>query len=664
MNIKTILGYIIFMAFVWTGFAVADDRPGKNKSVTDFDIEQLMSIEVETVYGASKFEQAVTQAPSSVSIITAEDIKRYGWRTIGDALKSVRGFYVSSDRENAHLGSRGFSPLGDVNSRYLLLIDGHRINDLALQLIVIDNGFAIDIDLIDRIEVIRGPGSSLYGSNAILGVINIITRKAKDIDGLEVSTEAGSFDTYKERISYGKELDNGLSFLLSASNTKSHGQSLYFKEYNSPATNNGRSDGCDSSRYENYFAAVSYKGLTLETAYSRADKGLPLYRNVSVFNSDENRRALDMGYVSLKYSMDIGERMGLSTRFYYNYGMYEIDTLIGFPFSAPLQFVGHEKWWGASTELTTKIGNSHTLIVGLDYETSYEIGQRFHSIIPTSQPNAQGSYFFAAHIQDQFSVMDGLLINGGIRYDHYKDFGDTVNPRLGIIYSPRKTTTLKFLYGHAFRTPNAFELYVSDGGYTSKSNSDLKPETIETYEIVLEEYFKNYRATVSTFYYRIKNLISQTIDPVDGLYVYDNVGAVESKGAELEIQGKWRGGIEGKFSYSFQETIDKDTGRTILNSPKHLAKLNFYIPIAGEKLSTGLEGQYIGPRRTRSGNTGGAFTANISFLSRGLIKGLELSGGIYNILDKQYSDPVSTDYRPAAVPQDGRTFRIKCTYKF
>ena len=200
---------------------------------------------------------------------------------------------------------------------------------------------------------------------------------------------------------------------------------------------------------------------------------------------------------------------------------------------------------------------------------------------------------------------------------------------------------------------------------TQKANSDLAPEKIRTYELILEQYIKNYRFSVSGFYYDMKNMISQQTDPSDGLIVYQNIDDVQSKGAEFEIQGKWPQDIEGRLSYTYQETTNKKTGRILTNSPRHLLKLNIHVPIIKKYLSTGIEAQYTGPRRTLAGNnTGGFVVANLTLLSQELIKGLEISGSIYNLFDKKYGDPASNEFRQNVIPQDGRTFRIKLTYLF
>ena len=158
----------------------ADARPSVT-NLADLSIEQLMEIPVETVYGASKYEQKVTQAPSSITIVTADEIKKFGYRTLADVLRGVRGLYVSDDRNYSYLGLRGFLRPGDYNTRILMMIDGHRMNDNVYDGAYFSREAMLDVDLIDRVEVIRGPSSSIYGSSAFFGIVNVITKRGGEM---------------------------------------------------------------------------------------------------------------------------------------------------------------------------------------------------------------------------------------------------------------------------------------------------------------------------------------------------------------------------------------------------------------------------------------------------------------------------------------------------
>ena len=201
-----------------------------------------MNIEVATVNAASKFNQKETSAPSYVTVITADEIQKYGYRTLADILESVPGFYVTSDRNYSYLGVRGFNR-SDYNDRVLLLIDGHRLNDPVYGEALIGTEFPMDVDLIQQVEVIRGPGSALYGTNAFFAVINVITRTGRDAQDAEVAADAGSQGASKVRGTFGRQMANEPELLLSGSYYYSQGSNhLFFPEFDSPATNNGITD--------------------------------------------------------------------------------------------------------------------------------------------------------------------------------------------------------------------------------------------------------------------------------------------------------------------------------------------------------------------------------------------------------------------------------------
>ncbi len=664
--------FVLFAGVVFFCFtalpATAGTMPaGTTKDLTEWSLEALMEIEVDTVYGAAKREQKVTEAPSSVSIITAADIRQYGYRTLADILKSVRGFYVTYDRNYHYVGTRGFSRPGDYNSRVLLLVDGHRINNNIYDTAAIGTEFILDVDLIDRVEVVRGPGSSIYGSNAFFGVINVITKKARAVKGMEVSAEAGSFDAYKGRATFGKQFRDDFGVLLSGSYYRSKGQNLYFKEYDAPATNNGRSDNADADRYGSVFANVQFRDLTFQGGYVSRTKGISTGAWNAVLGDDGTDTTDAQGYADLRYRKAFDGDHDLMLRFFYDYYRYDGSYMIDYPPATLNRDAAIGKLWGGEVLYNRKVFERHKLTAGLEYQDNFVQTQRNYDESPYASylSEQRGSYVLGAHFQDEFTILDNLILNAGARYDHYKDFRGRINPRAGLIYNPLDGTTLKFLYGEAFRAPNTYELYYNDGNIAQQANPDLDPETIRTYEIVLEQYIRNFRFTVSGFYYDMKNLITQVTDPVSGLLVFRNAGDVTGKGFELELEGKWAKEVTGRVSYSFTETEDKETGTSLTNSPKHLVKLNTSFPLIRDKLSTGIEVQYTGPRKTLNGSDAGGFlVANLTFNSGKLFNDMVVSASVYNLFDQKYSDPVSKDIMQNAIEQDGRTFRLKFTYRF
>ncbi|MBF0560282.1 MAG: TonB-dependent receptor plug domain-containing protein, partial [Nitrospirae bacterium] len=276
---------------------------------------------------ASRFKQKVIEATSSVTVITSDDIKKYGYRTLAEILRSVRSFQITSDRNYSYIGVRGFGRTGDYSSRVLVLVDGHRINDSIYDEALVGEDFIVDINLIERIEVIRGPSSSLYGNNAFLAVINVITRKASDFGGVEASGAGGSFSTFKGRVSYGGVFGADAYGVFSASGLDSEGpHKLFFREFDTPETNNGVAVNTDYESNQSLFGKVGYGDLTLETAFVSRMKGIPTASFGTEFN-DRNNKTIDQRYyLDLKYDhlCDDGARVmaKLSYDTYYYWGTY------------------------------------------------------------------------------------------------------------------------------------------------------------------------------------------------------------------------------------------------------------------------------------------------------------------------------------------------------
>ncbi|MBM4131844.1 TonB-dependent receptor, partial [bacterium] len=180
---------------------------------TNLSLEQLMAI---PVYSAAKREQKTSEAPSSVTVVTSQDVRAHGWRTLSELLRSVPGIYVTNTRTYGSAGARGFERSGDFGGRMLLLVNGHRMNDPLYDSAAIVEDFILDMDLIDRVEVVRGPGSTLYGTNAFFAVINVITKRADQFDGFEASGEIGTFNAARGRLTFATRGADGSETVLSA----------------------------------------------------------------------------------------------------------------------------------------------------------------------------------------------------------------------------------------------------------------------------------------------------------------------------------------------------------------------------------------------------------------------------------------------------------------
>ena len=625
--------------------------------------DELLFQEIPSVYSASKYEQKVSKAPASISIVTADEIQKYGYRSFGEIISSLKGFYNTNDRNYGYVGTRGFGLPSDYNTKLLLLIDGHRYNDNIFDSFDSLGSFPIDIDNIERLEVVRGPSSSLYGTSAFFGTINIITKRGRDLEGTNFTASYGSNDSYKTRLSYGNRFQNGLEVFLSGSFYDSQGDDrFYSKEFDDPSTNNGVYDDNDETQTKNFLATISYQDFTLQGAYVYSDKDIPTASFGTTFNDPAASTNDRSAYLDLKYDHTFDNQLNVISRLSYNYFRYNGD----YPYvAATNNDFARGQSWRAELELTKTLWTDHRVTLGAEFQDNFEQFQTNYDLdvyVDSDETSSRWAVFF----QDEYSITDTLTLNVGVRYDNYSTFGETINPRGALIYTPFEKTAIKLLYGAAFRAPNAYELDYHDLSITTVPSDDLDAEELETLELVFEQYLnQNLRAELNFFYTSIDDVLA-LVTRSDGLLQNQNTGKVESYGTEVQIEGKWESGYQGRISYSWQETKSKTTDTRLTNSPEHMVKVNLIAPIWSNTFFAGIETQYMSGRKASSGgNVGDYVITNLTLYSKNtLVKGLDLFASVYNIFDEKYFDPGSETHIQNGIEQEGLTFRIKASIDF
>jgi iron complex outermembrane receptor protein len=270
-------------------------------------------------------------------------------------------------------------------------------------------------------------------------------------------------------------------------------------------------------------------------------------------------------------------------------------------------------------------------------------------------------------LQDEVKITSRLTLNAGLRHDQYQRYGGNTSPRAALIYRLRPKTTLKLLFGSAFRVPNVYEAYygtksASLSGY--KLNPNLHPESIKNYEAGWEQTLgQSFRLTTSVFRSNISDLISLQLDPNDNMNFFRNAADAHSTGAEIEAEKNFDALLTSRLSYTFARTSYDSSDQSLADSPRHLAKLNLSVPLRRDRWFGSLEAQYESARRASDGSRVGGFPIlNGTFLARSLARHLNLSASLYNLLDRHYADPVSSELPESAIPQDGRSFRVKLTW--
>ena len=658
----------IFVAFIWLLLILAGPARAQQETsdLTNKSLEDLMKIEV---YSASKYMQDASDAPSSVTVITADEIQKYGYRSLADILESVRGFYITYDRDYSFVGVRGFGRLGDSNNRILVLIDGHQINDNVFGEPYLGTEFLVDVDLIERVEIIRGPSSSLYGADAFFAVINVITRKAPQLKGVEVSFAPASFGTYDGRASYGGEY-RGVGVMLSGTFYSSEGATLFFPQFDSPATNYGVTRNTDYESFQHILATISFHGFTLQGLFSARDKGVPTAYYGALFNDPRTQNFDYHQYFDLSYQHSFGDTWNFTARTSYDQARLQapVTYSTGLPDGSTTvdtySFRGN--WWNSEAKLNWTLFKKHKITLGTQVMDNLRQDQGDYTAIGnTFVADPASSVIWAFYTQDEFAITHTLSLSAGLRYDHYSYFGGTTNPRLGLIYHPHHTTALKLLYGTAFRAPEPFEMSPDYGPFYD-NNFQLKPETIRSVEGVVEETLgQHFTLEGSVFRNWINNLITVETNPADGLSIYENSGQVNATGVEVELDGRFAGDLQGRASYSYTATEQPVTHQILPNSPTQLGKLNLSVPVVHQWLFASLDAQYTSPVQTLAANTVSGFSVfNVTLLGHTLGKHLDVSASVYNILNKKYFDPGRPEDPEDSIQQDGRNFRIKLTGRF
>lgn len=644
----------------------------EKNAVLDLTLDQLVNVEVES---ASRFKQKSSEAPSAVEVLTSDQIRNYGWRTLADALNSIRGLYIRNDRNYTYVGNRGFSRPGDYNARMLIMIDGRRMNESIFDSGFIAEEFMLDMNLIERIEYIPGSGSSVYGANALLGVVNVITKRGRDFDGLRIGGEAGSLDTFRGRATYGKKWTNGAELLLNGSHFNSHGNDkLFFPEFNDPSTNNGIAQNIDQERSTRGFGKFSFGDLTVNSGYISRLKRIPTASFGSIFN-DRGTYSVDaQGYVDADYVTQITPDLGMEIRgfhHWYDYhaiSPYELNAITLDTEPEPLSRIesaegADARWWGGELKFTGTQFKHHKWITGL--EVQYDQRQHFFSyFVNHRQPNdfstQNNGLRIGLYAQDEYRITDSLLINAGLRLDHHHMIDDLqLNPRIGLIWDITPSFTAKLLYGSAFRAPNILEHDLNTPAAIAAE------EHIKSYEAVAEWYPGSGVKLLGTVFFNdmTRLLQSQLVSPFD----FVNTGKFESLGFELGAEKRWDNGRQLKFSWTFSNTRDKSVGSVgwATDSPRNMVKAHYTEPLFNERLNLGFEEIFVDERRTFADNIAPSYHLfNINLALPKPIYGFQASLGIYNVFDQHFKIIPGTNFNQDVLPSDGRTARFRLEYSF
>ncbi|MDP3280986.1 MAG: TonB-dependent receptor [Nitrosomonas sp.] len=635
------------------------------KNLEQMSLEELMNI---SIVGASKYEQKQQQVAAAVSVITRADIRTYGWRTLNQALASLPGIHTTYDYQYEYLGTRGFGLPGDFNSRVLITINGNRINDATYDQGPTGRDFPLDIDLIERIEFFPGPGSAVYGQNAMMGVVNIVTRTGASVNGAELSTSYQTAETMpQERATFGKKFSNGTDALLSFSGLQSRGTDRFFDYGDSGIS--GVARRLEGENVKQLFAQATHGPLAFDFIYGDRRKDDPtgmFFSDPLVAGQFQRDRRLN---TQIQYNDNFAnDTLNVLGRFFL--GQYRYDNPLIYGGEKTLS-TGPSDWHGAELRLLSIALSNHKLMAGVEYQNNTSIKQSFQNFDHPEDNIAIKSSVVrvGVYAQDEWRITDTLSATVGLRYDYSAwigNLGNRLSPRGALIWQATPKTTFKALYGRAHRSPNAYERDYTDG-ISQVANPGLRSEMVDTAELVAD-YLPlpnmNLRATV--YAWDMHNIIALGIDPVSGLSQYQQTSQkVLARGTELSLDKTWNWGARLRSSFGIQNAEQQDSHLT--NSPYHLGKLNISIPIPLiTGLRAGYELQYYGKRKTLDGtHTDNYVLSNLNLVTNvPQVKGLEASLSFYNLFNENYQHPAADTNWQNFFWQPGRTVRLRMDYRF
>jgi len=596
-------------------------------STTDFynlSLAELAQVEVSIATGNST---PLDRAPATASVIYAAEIAAMGAQNLNDVLETVPGLHVSLSslsRLDSVYSIRGIHT--GINPQVLLLLNGVPVQ-YSLQ------GsrptlFRLPAVSIERVEVIRGPGSAVYGADAYSGVINVITKDAAAINATQVSASSGSFGGRELTVQTAQQWQDW-AVAFSMAYQESHGdpdrrvnadlQSVLDAGFGTTAS---RAPGSLSTRYKVLDSHLAIQRDQLQANiwnWHSTDAGVGAGAAQAL--DPEGRDDSDLWMIDSTYTFDLGlDDWSNSVRVSYMHYDQAAQFVI-FPKGTRL-LIGDD----GNVNFTDPVGlvefpdglignpggraenaqvDLTTIYTGFDsHRVRIAAGSRHQTLVPREEKNfgpgvidgsipvvdgtvtdvTKTDFVFMEDgsrtvnylsLQDEWRIVTDLDLTAGLRYDDYSDFGSTTNPRVALVWAANEKITTKLLYGSAFRAPSFAELYFKHNP-VSLGNEALNPERIDTQEFTVSyRATQNIQASVTGFLYQATDMIEFVPDDQDTtLTIAKNVRDQDGKGMEVEVQWKPSSQLHIAGSYSFQDAENADTNADVADAPQQQVKLN------------------------------------------------------------------------------------------
>jgi outer membrane cobalamin receptor len=524
-----------------------------------------MGAEVElgqVVVTATRTEIEISDVPQSLSVITKDEIMNSPDRTIPEVIQRAAGVLITNNGPIGSLTSANIR--GSEAGQVLIMIDGRRINDAQNAQFDLSN-LPLTKDEIERIEVLRGGASALYGADAMGGVINIITKAPTQEPYARVSSSFGRFGTQEYSLSH-RWKPGPLGYSLFASRTRSDGYR-------------------PNSDYDSWvlggelYYDLPWKGeLKVSARNTQKEIGVP---GTITFSDPDDRQKDNLTQLDLNYRDKIGSAVTLNFRGWQNIYRQTYDPGTQGPNFGP-SFLHKNYATGGDLQVNSAIGNAHLLTGGLE-----AIEDRVNSTATGVHQATRG----ALYLQDEIEVARPLTATLGLRYDYHSTYQDQINPRAGLLLRLPGEFRIRASVARSYRAPTFNDLYWPADAFVA-GNPNLQPEKAWSYELGGEKKFGDLAVfKVAGFYRDVTDLI-RWAPGTDFVWRPTNVQTAHIWGGETElIFYPWKG-LTIPLNYSYLDPRDESTGEPITNKPKHIinAGVDYVTPFG---LKSSLKGRYV-----------------------------------------------------------------------
>jgi outer membrane cobalamin receptor len=661
----------------------------KREITIEPDRETRIELELtrdESVIAASRRSQSVDDAPSSVSLISRNEITGLAYPTLAEALKGRPGVYFSDDRAYVGIGIRGLGRLGSYGNRVLVLQDGMATNDNWIGSAYVGYDAMTDLGDVERVELVRGPGSVVYGTSAFSGVVNVVTRGVTR-DSVETAVDTSYANVARARTRADLVLGRSATLWTSVSAATSQGFDYFIPEYANvtpPQGSPGVARGVDGFQAATMRGRLEWKWFTASWFLHNHDKQYPGAQFETIFGDPRSEQRDTRGFIELKAEPTISPSLTFLSRAYLNRytfsgqypheaskGGFEVDT-----------FHGH--WAGVEERFSYHLTPRTTLAVGGEVQWHFDVSQATHTnegyVLYDVGGGSKPFTVAASYISLDGEITPRTHVSLGTRLDHYSTFGNSANPRLAIMVKPWNSGNFKFIAGRAFRAPSVYELYYNDGGETQVANPLLKPEVIYSAEV---EYSHRITPTVVATLSGWENTVHGLIDaqttalPGYPAQFVNTAFPIVVIGSDASIRRDWRQGWMVEANYGLEHaaflksqsvsdlvTLAQTTERQhVSNVPAQNIAVRAFAPILERRLLLGTRWTFIDRRWTRYDPNSGveqrltnaAILWDITISGTEDRSGIGYYAGVYNLFDWHYALPVGFEFKQTTMAQLGRS---------